>query len=108
MSTNKSVLVIGLVLIALVIAVGLQPGKIYSWATSLHYQALFSEAGGLGVGNDVIVSGIKVGAVSSIALQNGDALVSFTIDGNVPLGSQSTAHIRTPARIAGTTIALSA
>lgn len=86
---------IGLILIVLVVTVGLQPEKIYSWATSLHYHALFSEAGGLRVGNDVIVSGIKVGSVSSVSLRDGDALVGFTIDGDVPLGSQSTAHIRT-------------
>ena len=59
------------------------------------YQALFSEAGGLTVGNDVTVSGIKVGTVSSIELDNGDALVGFTIDGKYALGSETTAHIRT-------------
>lgn len=86
---------IGVVLIVLIIAVGLQPERLYQWATSLRYQALFTEAGGLAVGNDVTVSGIKVGSVSSIELENGDALVSFTIDGRYALGSDSTAHIRT-------------
>ena len=65
------------------------------WATALRYQALFSEAGGLVVGNDVTVSGIKVGSVSSIELDNGDALVGFTIAGKYALGSDTTAHIRT-------------
>ncbi len=44
--------------IILVIAVGLQPERLMSWATALRYQALFTEAGGLtvrqrrdGVGN---------------------------------------------------------
>ena len=41
------------------------------------------------------VSGIKVGAVSSIELENGDALVTFTIAGKYALGSDTTAHIRT-------------
>lgn len=86
---------IGLVLIVLVIAIGLQPERLLAWATSVRYQALFSEAGGLAVGNDVTVSGIKVGAVSEIKLHNGDALVTFTVPGNVELGSDSTAHIRT-------------
>ncbi|MDA4110576.1 MCE family protein [Mycolicibacterium holsaticum] len=86
---------IGVVLIILVIAVGLQPERLYQWATSLRYQALFTEAGGLTVGNDVTVSGIKVGSVSSIELENGDALVGFTIDGRYALGSDTTAHIRT-------------
>ncbi|MCV7281131.1 MCE family protein [Mycolicibacterium flavescens] len=86
---------IGVVLIVLVITVGLQPERLLSWATSLRYQALFTEAGGITVGNDVTVSGIKVGSVSSVELVNGDALVGFTIDGKYALGSDTTAHIRT-------------
>jgi phospholipid/cholesterol/gamma-HCH transport system substrate-binding protein len=86
---------IGVVLIILVIAVGLQPERLIQWATSLRYQALFSEAGGITTGNDVTVSGIKVGAVSSVELVNGDALVGFTINGKYALGSDTTAHIRT-------------
>lgn len=86
---------IGVVVIILVIAVGLQPERLLSWATAIRYQALFAEAGGLTVGNDVTISGIKVGSVSSIELDNGDALVGFTIDGKYALGSDTTAHIRT-------------
>ena len=86
---------IGVVLIILVIAIGLQPERLISWATALRYQAMFTEAGGLNTGNDVTVSGIKVGSVSSIELVNGDALVGFTIQGKYALGSDSTAHIRT-------------
>lgn len=86
---------IGVILIALVIAIGLQPERLLQWATSLRYSALFTEAGGLTVGNDVTVSGIKVGSVSSVGLDNGDAVVGFTIDGRYALGSETTAHIRT-------------
>ena len=86
---------IGVALIILVIAIGLQPERLVNWATSLRYQALFTEAGGLTVGNDVTVSGIKVGTVSSVGLENGDALVGFTINGKYALGSETTAHIRT-------------
>ncbi|MGE2835170.1 MCE family protein [Mycobacterium sp. SMC-4] len=86
---------IGVVLMILVIAVGLQPERLLQWATAIRYQALFVEAGGLTVGNDVTVSGIKVGSVSSVELENGDALVGFTIDGKYALGSDTTAHIRT-------------
>jgi phospholipid/cholesterol/gamma-HCH transport system substrate-binding protein len=87
--------VIGVVLIMLVIAIGLQPERLLQWATSLRYSALFTEAGGLTAGNDVTVSGIKVGSVSSVGLENGDAIVGFTIDGRYALGSETTAHIRT-------------
>jgi phospholipid/cholesterol/gamma-HCH transport system substrate-binding protein len=86
---------IGAVLIVLVILVGLAPERLISWATAVRYQALFSEAGGLAVGNPVTVSGMKVGTVSNMSLRNGDALVTFTIKGNILLGSETTAHIRT-------------
>ncbi|APA74599.1 mammalian cell entry protein [Mycobacterium avium subsp. hominissuis] len=86
---------IGVVLVTLIIAVGLQPERITSWATSVRYQALFSEAGGLAVGNHVMVSGINVGSVSDVSLRHGDALVTFTLDGKILLGSDTSAHIRT-------------
>jgi phospholipid/cholesterol/gamma-HCH transport system substrate-binding protein len=86
---------IGAVLIVLIILVGLSPDRLVSMATSVRYQALFTEAGGLAPGNPVTVSGIKVGSVSNVGLRNGDALVTFTMKGNVPLGADTTVHIRT-------------
>src|SRR6478735_6610615 len=88
---------IGTVLVVLIIAVGLAPERISSWATALRYQAQFVEAGGLIVGNDVVVSGMKVGRVEQVALDEdtGGALISFTLPGSVGLGSETTAHIRT-------------
>src|SRR6201998_233054 len=86
---------IGTVLIVLLILVGLSPDRIVSLATAVRYQALFSEAGGLATGNAVTVSGIKVGTVSDVSLRNGDALVTFTMKGSVPLGTDTSAHIRT-------------
>jgi len=86
---------IGVVLIVLVIAVGLQPQRLLSMAMSIRHQALFTDAGGLAVGNDVKVSGVKAGTVSDVALEKGKALVTFTVDGTVRLGSDTTAHIRT-------------
>lgn len=85
----------GVVLIVLVIAIGLAPERLWSWATAVPYQALFSEAGGLSVGNDVTISGIKVGTVTDISLSKGNALVDFTVDGDTRLGSDVTAHIAT-------------
>jgi len=86
---------IGAVLIVLIISVGLAPQRLVSWATTVRYQALFSEAGGIMPGNKVLVSGVKVGTVSDVSLHEGDALVTFQVDGKVRLGSQTTAHIRT-------------
>jgi phospholipid/cholesterol/gamma-HCH transport system substrate-binding protein len=86
---------IGVVLIVLVIAVGLQPQSLWSWATAIRYHALFADASDLQSGNPVTVSGMKVGTVSEVALNNDHALVTFTLDGKVGLGSQTTAHIAT-------------
>lgn len=86
---------IGVVLALLIVAVGLAPQRLATLATSVRYQALFTEAGGLSPGNAVTVAGIKVGTVSDVSLQGRDALVTFGVDGAVPLRSQTTAHIRT-------------
>lgn len=86
---------IGVVLIILVIVVGLQPERLLSLATAIRYKALFHEAGGLTVGNDVTISGIRVGTVTSIELDDGDALVEFNVSGGNALGADTTVHIRT-------------
>jgi phospholipid/cholesterol/gamma-HCH transport system substrate-binding protein len=86
---------IGMVLVVLFVAVGLQPKQLLSWATSIKYGALFKDAAGIGPGNAVTISGLKVGMVSDISLRNGEALVTFTVKDSYRLGSQSTAHIRT-------------
>lgn len=86
---------IGIVLTAFIVAIGLQPEQLVQWATSVRYQARFAEAGGLSTGADVTLSGIKVGSVTDVALDNGDALVTFAMAGKYPLGSQTTVHIRT-------------
>jgi phospholipid/cholesterol/gamma-HCH transport system substrate-binding protein len=85
----------GVVLAILIIAVGLQPERLLAYATSQQYKALFDEAGGIAVGNDVTLAGIKVGKVTGVTLDNGDALVGFTIGSKYPLGSETTAHIKT-------------
>ena len=86
---------LGIVLVLLVVAVGLQPERLISWASGTRYSAEFAEAGGLSAGNDVKVSGVKVGTVSSVALGERGAVVTFTVDHSVRLGTQTTAHIRT-------------
>ncbi|QZT59598.1 MCE family protein [Mycolicibacterium austroafricanum] len=84
---------IGAVLIALVIVVGLRPQQLWSMATSVRYQAVFAEAGGLAAGNNVKVSGVTVGSVSDVELDRGTAVVTFSVEGAVPLGSDTTASI---------------
>jgi phospholipid/cholesterol/gamma-HCH transport system substrate-binding protein len=87
--------ILGVALSVMIVAVGLQPGRLYALATAVRYQAQFTEAGGLNQGNDVILSGVKVGTVLTISLERGKALVTFSVDGRYQLGSQTTAHIET-------------
>ncbi|AKK26666.1 MCE family protein [Mycobacterium sp. EPa45] len=86
---------LGTVLVLLVIAVGLQPERLVSWATTIRYYAEFTEAGGLAEGNDVKVSGVKVGTVTAVVLGDHGAVATLAVNDGVRLGSQTTAHIRT-------------
>jgi phospholipid/cholesterol/gamma-HCH transport system substrate-binding protein len=87
--------IIGVILALLIVAIGLAPDRLRSWATAIRYQAYFADAGGLAVGDKVRVSGIDVGTVTDVALQGADALATFTVDSTVPLGPETTAHVRT-------------
>jgi phospholipid/cholesterol/gamma-HCH transport system substrate-binding protein len=97
---------IGVVLAIMVVFIGLSPDKLVALATAVRYQAVFSEAGGLAEGNDVMISGVKVGSVTKISLHDGDALVDFTAKGSIVLGSQTTAHIRTQTLLGQRVLAL--
>lgn len=98
--------VIGVVLTVLAIAVGLAPERLAAWATAVRYEALFIDAGGLAVGNDVTIAGMTVGKVTAIALQDPNAKVSFTVNSKVSLRSQTTAHIRTGTLLGERTLTL--
>jgi phospholipid/cholesterol/gamma-HCH transport system substrate-binding protein len=74
------------------------------WPQGRAYTAYFSDAGGITPGNDVFVSGIKVGKVQSLGLAGDSgclpslhvcAQVNFTVDRHVAVGNQSLAAIRT-------------
>jgi phospholipid/cholesterol/gamma-HCH transport system substrate-binding protein len=85
---------IGIILVGLVVTIGLAPERLTTLATAIPYQAVFTEAGGLAGGNDVKVSGVKVGSVSKVWLQHGKVIVDFTVKATVRLRSQTTAHIK--------------
>ena len=87
--------ILGVVLAILIIAIGLQPERLVSWATGIRYYAEFAEAGGLASGAGVKVSGIDVGIVTDVSLGEQGAVVSFVVKDKVRLGDQTTAHIRT-------------
>lgn len=86
---------IGIVLIASIILIGLQSQVFISGWSTVKYEAIFSEAGGLSVGDEVIVSGVKVGRIVRVSLKNGDASVVFNVDEDIRLGGGTSAHIKT-------------
>ncbi|WP_067693561.1 MCE family protein [Nocardia jejuensis] len=86
---------VGIVLIVCMILIGLQSQRFMEWGTTVRYEAMFTEAGGLRVGDEVIVSGVKVGRVAKVSLRDGDAQVVFTLDSKVRLGDKTSAHIKT-------------
>ncbi|OMC31279.1 mammalian cell entry protein [Mycobacterium sp. GA-1841] len=86
---------IGIILVTLIIAVGLQPERLWARASQITYQALFAEAGGLSAGNKVKLSGVDIGTVTDVVLWGLQPLVTFTVNATVRLASDTSAHIRT-------------
>ncbi len=87
--------IFGVVLVVCVILVAFGYSKLPFWPQGRNYTAYFSDAGGISPGNDVYVSGIKVGQVQSVSLAGDTARVDFTVDRHVNVGNQSLAAIRT-------------
>ncbi|MEO6793247.1 MAG: MCE family protein [Mycobacterium sp.] len=86
---------LGIALIACLVLVSFGYTSLPFWPQGKTYQGYFADAGGVMAGNDVIVSGIRVGKVTKVALAGASAKVSFTVDRNVRVGDQSLAAIRT-------------
>jgi phospholipid/cholesterol/gamma-HCH transport system substrate-binding protein len=69
-------------------------GNVTFQATS-GYKAMFTDAVNLNAGDEVRYAGVQVGSVTGVKLVNGtQALVSFKVNKNVPLTTQTTAAIR--------------
>ena len=85
----------GIALIACLVLVSFGYTSLPFWPQGKTYQGYFADAGGIMPGNDVTVSGIRVGKVTKVALAGASAKVSFTIERKVRVGDQSLAAIRT-------------
>lgn len=59
-----------------------------------HYDALFTDASGLIVGNDVRISGVQVGKVEKIHLDGKNARITFNVLTDHPLYQNTTVAIR--------------
>src|SRR5690242_11613383 len=86
---------IGVVVCVLIVTIGLQPERLMAVATTGQYHAVFDAAGGLAVGNKVKISGVDVGTVTDVGLDGLQALVTFTVERRIRLGSTTGAHIVT-------------
>jgi phospholipid/cholesterol/gamma-HCH transport system substrate-binding protein len=87
--------IFGVILVVCVILVAFGYSKLPFFPQGKAYTAYFSDAGGITPGNDVYVSGIKVGKVKSVSLAGDSARVDFTVDRHVNVGNQSLAAVRT-------------
>jgi phospholipid/cholesterol/gamma-HCH transport system substrate-binding protein len=87
--------VIGLSIIAVVVAFALSFSGISLLNGSTRYSAYFSEASGLLTGSDVDVAGLRVGKVNSISLDGNKVLITFDISDDVHVGDRSEAEIKT-------------
>jgi phospholipid/cholesterol/gamma-HCH transport system substrate-binding protein len=87
--------IFGVALVMCIVLVAFGYTKLPFWPQGRQYTAYFADAGGITPGNDVYVSGIKVGQVNSVALAGDTAKVGFTVDRHVNVGNQSLAAIRT-------------
>ena len=85
----------GIVLVMCLILVSFGYTSLPFWPQGKNYEAYFTDAGGITPGNDVNVSGIKVGKVSTVELAGESAKVTFTVDRKVRVGDQSLVAIKT-------------
>jgi phospholipid/cholesterol/gamma-HCH transport system substrate-binding protein len=87
--------IFGLALVFCIVLVAFGYSGLPFWPQGRPYTAFFTDAGGIAPGNDVYVSGVKVGQVKSVGLAGDTAKVLFTVDRHVAVGNQSLAAIRT-------------
>lgn len=87
--------IFGVVLVTCIVLVSFGYSGLPFWPQGKRYDAYFTDAGGITPGNDVYVSGLKVGRVRSVGLAGDTAKVTFTVDRHIRVGGQSLAAIRT-------------
>lgn len=87
--------IFGVTLVACLILVSFGYTALPFWPQGKPYTAYFADAAGIAAGDDVNVSGINVGKVTSISLAGTAAKVDFTVDRGVRVGQDSLVAIRT-------------
>lgn len=86
---------IGTVLTLVAVITALQYDELPFFDDASTYQADFAEAGGLETGDDVLVSGMAVGDVTGLSLHGTAVRVTFEMDRDIRLGTDTRAAIVT-------------
>lgn len=86
---------IGLSITAAIVIGALNYDKLPFLSQDRDYSAYFVEAGGLRSGAAVQVSGMRVGQVTGVSLEDQRVLVKFKVDEDVRLGDRTEAAVRT-------------
>lgn len=84
---------VGIALVAALVAAALSSAGVHRALTSDSYSARFAEAGGLIVGDRVRLSGLNVGEVTDVQIEDGAVTVDFSLDGG-RLGKDTRASIK--------------
>ncbi len=87
--------ILGIFVVACLVLVSFGYSGLPWYPQGRNYEAYFSDAGGISPGNDVAVSGIKVGTVDSVSLAGDQAKVNFTVNRNIKVGNQTLVAIKT-------------
>ncbi|UGT39979.1 MCE family protein [Nocardia yamanashiensis] len=99
MKTNRlstaNIGVLGIVLAVTVSLASLQFDRLPFVRSGAEYIAYFADAGGLVPGDNVQVAGVKSGRVDEVKLDGAKVKVRFTLDESIPLGTKTTAAIKT-------------
>lgn len=99
MNTNRlsaaNIGVVGIVLAVTVSLASLQFDRLPFVKSGAEYIAYFADAGGLVDGDQVQVAGVKSGRVDEVSLDGAKVRVRFTLDESIPLGTKTTAAIKT-------------
>lgn len=84
---------VGLMTVALLVALALNFGSVRSLLNDTSYEAALAETGGLQKGDDVRVAGVKVGTVESVELDGSHVSVEFAA-ARLTMGSATTATVK--------------
>jgi phospholipid/cholesterol/gamma-HCH transport system substrate-binding protein len=84
----------GILFIALLLAIGLNAGRLPFISSGHTVYAEFSDAAGLQPGNDVRIGGVLVGKVTSVKLDGNQVKVAMKVSGDHKIGTASHADIK--------------